>query len=173
MATCDYCKSTILLGGSRVGDLRFCNDKCRAKGSTIILSRQIPQHVVDQQVSAIHHGLCPSCKGIGPVDVHMSYRVWSAILLTRWQSIPTVSCRACGKKKQIFGALFSALFGWWGFPWGLVMTPLQIVRNIGGLIRGPDPRHPSDKLQNLVRLHMASQLADAKGAPDSATQPTG
>ena len=51
---------------------------------------------------------------------------------------------------------FSLLFGWWGFPWGLCLTPVQIFRNGMGLVRGPDDGQPSQQLGKLVRLGIAS-----------------
>ncbi len=28
--------------------------------------------------------------------------------------------------------LLSLLLGWWGFPWGLIYTPMVVVQNLGG-----------------------------------------
>lgn len=28
--------------------------------------------------------------------------------------------------------LLSLVFGWWGFPWGLIYTPMVVVQNLGG-----------------------------------------
>ena len=98
MARCDYCGSTILLGGARSGDLRFCNAKCQQNGQMLVASRQIPQDVVEKHLWEIHQGACPVCQGRGPIDVHTSHKVWSALLLTSWSSQPQVSCRSCGVK---------------------------------------------------------------------------
>ena len=49
---------------------------------------------------------------------------------------PQISCRRCGLKSQAAGAAFPLVLGWWGFPWGLVVTPVQIGRNIGGMTSG-------------------------------------
>ena len=32
MAKCDYCGSSIIFGGTKNGDLTFCNEKCEASG---------------------------------------------------------------------------------------------------------------------------------------------
>jgi hypothetical protein len=88
----------------------------------------------------------------------MSYWVWSAVLLTRWGSTPVVSCRSCARKSQLTNIGFSLLFGWWGFPWGLCLTPVQIVRNAVGLVHGPDDAQPSPNLGKLVRLGIARQV---------------
>lgn len=162
MASCAYCGTTILFGGVKENDLRFCNQECFQKGRVVALSRSIPKNVVDEQVRSIHRGVCPKCKGSGPVDVHTSHRVYSALVVTSWRSIPGVSCRSCGIKSQAGNMLYCLLLGWWGFPWGIIMTPVQIVRNIAGMTKGPDETKPSDKLENLVRIHLASQAVQGQ-----------
>ena len=160
MAKCAYCGTTILFGGVRDNDLRFCNQECQQKGHALVLSREIPQDIVYKQVNEIHQGLCPKCQGNGPVDVHTSYRIYSLLLFSSWRSIPNICCRSCGIKSQIGNGIFSFLFGWWGFPWGLLITPAQVVRNIAGILKGPDEISPSEKLENLVRITIAQQLIE-------------
>jgi len=84
--------------------------------------------------------------------------VWSAVYLTSWKTQPHIVCRQCGTKAQIRALLFSALFGWWGIPWGFLMTPVQIVRNVSGLRKDTDPFAPSEDLRRLARLHLAKQV---------------
>ena len=159
MANCAYCNTTILFGGRRQGDLRFCNAKCEQSGVLAHAANQLPAADVQRYVRQVHGGVCPRCAGPGPVDVHTSYRVWSAVFLTSWASRPTVSCSSCGNKKRIGDTLFSLLLGWWGLPWGILVTPMQLGRNIVAFIRPPDPLVPSAALEKLLRLHLASQLA--------------
>src|SRR5690349_13054387 len=130
MAKCSSCGSTILLGGKTVGDLRFCNDKCMREGQFLALAKNVPEEAVLQRVSEVFNGSCPLCGGRGPVDVHKSYKVWSAVFLTSWSTNPVISCRSCARKKQIGNLFFSGVFGWWGFPWGLLLTPVQVTRNL-------------------------------------------
>ena len=157
MAKCDYCGSRILFGGRRREQLRFCNDQCLQRGTLLAISRQIPDAVVQQQVLNLHHGQCPKCHGGGPTDVHVRHQVWSAVFLTKWSSTPQVCCRRCGIKSQLTGAAFSLALGWWGIPWGLLFTPVQVVRNISGMVKPPDPMKPSAQLERIVRLTMASR----------------
>ncbi len=168
MAKCDYCGSTIIFGGKREADMRFCNDKCRGNGRLLTLSRQVPEHVVHESLWKVHQGACPKCKGPGPVDVHVSHRVWSAFLLTSWRSTPNISCRSCGTKSQLGNAAFSLVLGWWGFPWGVIMTPVQIGRNIAGMAKGPDPAQPSAQLEKSVRMAIVSSVGTASHAQKSA-----
>lgn len=160
MARCDYCGTTILFGGVRDGGRRFCNENCHQQGFLLVLADQVPENLVFPYVRQAHEGNCPKCGGPGPIDVHTSYTVWSALVLTSWRSRPEVCCQWCGTKSKIGGALSSALLGWWGLPWGLIITPLQVVRNIGGLFFTPNPTRPSALLERIVRVNLAAQLVE-------------
>jgi len=121
------------------------------------ISRQLPQAAVQERVWKAHQGLCPKCNGTGPVDVHVSHKVWSALLLTSRSSTPQISCRSCGLKSQLTGAVFSLFLGWWGIPWGLVFTPIQIARNLYGIAHPPDPAKPSARFEQMVRMNIAAE----------------
>jgi hypothetical protein len=169
MAKCDYCGTRILFGGVRDGNLRFCNQKCRQNGVLLSLTSQVPTDVLQKHVDEVHQGRCPNCHGPGPIDAHTSYRVWSIILMTTWSSRPKISCRSCGIKRQLGDMAICLLFGWWGFPWGLILTPIQISRNIYCIFRPPDPSKPSSLLHRLVCLNIAAHLAqNAKQQPPKA-----
>jgi len=168
MAKCDYCGSTIIFGGKRQGNLRFCNANCSARGTLLAISRQVPENIVNEAVLRVHQGLCPKCGGAGPVDVHVQHQVWSALVLTSWKSTPQISCRSCGVKSQLGGSALSLVLGWWGFPWGLLVTPVQIGRNVVGMLRGPDPLQPSAKLEKAVRMSIASQAVAKQQAQQAA-----
>jgi len=168
MAKCGYCSTTILFGGVKDSSLTYCNQECHQKGQVLVLSRSIPNDAIADQVRQIHRGACPKCSGSGPVDVHTSYRIYSALLYSSWSSVPNISCRSCGIKSQIGNTLFSAVLGWWGFPWGLIMTPVQIGRNLFGMLKGPDESKPSSELENLVRVSIASQALQQQGAATAA-----
>jgi hypothetical protein len=157
MAKCSYCGSTIIVGGVRSGEERFCNNKCASNGYVLKAAEQVPSEVIERQVEEVFRGNCPKCRGTGPVDVHKVHRVWSALVLTRWTTFSQVCCRSCATKSQAGGALFSAVFGWWGFPWGLVLTPVQVSRNILGMCAGPDSSRPSDDLRRLVLVNLGAR----------------
>ncbi len=160
MATCAACGSTILFGGSRVGDQRFCNDSCAQKAALLSLAQRLPEADVVQFTQQLHRGPCPRCRGQGPVDVHCSYQIWSALLITQWRSLDQISCRRCGIKAQARDLAMSAVVGWWGIPWGLLVTPVQIGRNLVGMLRGPDPARPSAQLTRHARLILAHHFAE-------------
>jgi hypothetical protein len=161
MASCATCKSTIMFGGVRDGARRYCNANCHAQDEFVRFAQTIPSGTVQQAAAQIHRGRCPSCQGSGPVEYHVSHRVWSLAVVTQWRARPAVCCRRCANRRKLGDALFSALAGWWGFPWGFLMTPVQIVRNLAGL-RFSDPvqSQPSDALLNHVRLVLAQDVLE-------------
>lgn len=175
MANCSYCDSFILFGGATDQTGRYCNDRCQRAGHLLLIAQQIPSTDLENLTNEIHQGNCPRCKGRGPVDVHKAHTVWSALLLTSWNSSPEVSCKSCATKRQIGAAFFSGALGWWGFPWGIIMTPLQIVRNGVEIFGGPAPTQPSPLLHRYVSMQAAAHLVQARqsgqGSQSTATQP--
>ncbi len=161
MAACGYCGTSILFGGTRDGDVRFCNPKCQKKGVVASVAGHVPEAIVREQVMQVFRGLCPKCGGSGPVDVHTSHRVWSALIVTTSSSRPHVVCKPCGARAQLGDAVFSLILGWWGFPWGAIMTPVQLFRNIAGLLRSNEQAAPSLELARLVRLQLAADAIAA------------
>jgi hypothetical protein len=81
--------------------------------------------------------------------------------MTRWKSTQQIACRKCGIKAQAGDLAISALAGWWGFPWGLLMTPVQVGRNIVGMAVAPDPARPSPMLVQQAKLILAQHSLSA------------
>jgi hypothetical protein len=165
MAACDYCGATILWGGTRDGDFVFCNETCHSNGVFVTLIDQIPPEISQTRLRQVHQGQCPECGGPGPVDVHTSHNVTSAFVMTWWNSKPKVCCRSCGVKNQLIGLVWSGALGWWGFPWGLIMTPIQLLRNLTGLVQPPDRSTPTPQLRKMVNLELASRLHEKLSRP--------
>jgi hypothetical protein len=127
--------------------------------------------MLEKQTEEVFRGNCPKCNGLGPVDVHKVHQVWSALILTRWSSAQQVSCKSCATKSQLGGTLFSLALGWWGFPWGLVLTPVQVVRNIAEMCSGPDSAQPSQALRKLVLVNMGARMVQAGQTSAGAVPP--
>ena len=161
MPKCGYCGSTVVIGGVRSGEQRFCNAKCLQGAQLLSLASLVPADVLERQVEEIYRGNCPKCRGLGPVDVHKFHEVWSLLLVTRWTSSQQISCRSCATKRQLGALAFSLFCGWWGFPWGLVLTPVQIGRNIVEMCGGQGSSGPSANLRKVMQVALARQLAAA------------
>jgi hypothetical protein len=79
--------------------------------------------------------------------------------MTSWVNPQHVCCKRCARKRQAADALFSLFLGWWGFQWGLLMTPVQVIRNLDALAR-PDVATPSAQLDKFVRLILGARLLE-------------
>jgi len=157
MANCASCGKMIESGGIRLGDRLFCDGTCLDKARMVEGAMPTSGRGVANSARQIHSGPCPICQGPGPVDVHDTYWVWSAVVFTRWGTRQQVSCRRCALKSQVGGIAQSAVLGWWGFPWGLVLTPVQIVRNVIAIFTPPRPDEPSARLRAIARDHQGGE----------------
>jgi len=159
MKRCTHCGTTILFGGVNEDGRRYCNEGCHEAGKLALQSQRLPPEMVAEAVTKVVEGNCPVCGGSGPIDVFTSYRVLSAVVVTSWRNTPRISCRGCATKAQLLSTLYCFFLGWWGIPWGLVMTPIQIVRNLAGLSQGNDPSKPSELLESIVRTQLAREAS--------------
>lgn len=159
MAGCSNCGQVILFGGVKHGTKRFCNQKCYEASATFLsLADQLSDDIVKQAVAEFHQGNCPCCGGPGPVDIHFSHRVVSLVALTWFKSIPKISCISCATKSKV-GNFFATFFlGWWGFPFGLIITPIYLCRNLYALVFPVSTDKPSIHLQEWIRANLAHQV---------------
>ncbi|MBL9127063.1 MAG: hypothetical protein JNL97_05425 [Verrucomicrobiales bacterium] len=167
MKRCANCGSIIVFGPVRAGAHSFCNERCRDVGLVLIQAETLPRDVVEAYAKSIHAGACPTCHGPGPVDAHMRFTVSSFLVMTSWNSEARVACRACGRRAQVQAILLSLLTGWWGLPWGLILTPLQIFRNCRAIARPPDASAPSKHLKRLAAVNLL-QYRQASPVPTEA-----
>ena len=84
------------------------------------------------------------------------------------ESAAGVLSRCAASRRSSAMRLFSLLFGWWGFPFGLVITPVQIGRNLVGMFRA----HRSDKTESATGADGAGGYCQASGG-DSGDGRTG
>jgi len=158
MSACATCGRTILFGGERESGRRFCNAKCRKRGAVLKAADAVPEAAVNARVWEIVNGQCPVCSGPGPVNLHKGYRVWSGLFITSRSTRLHICCRSCATRARLKDAAYSLLLGWWGFPWGLIYTPIQIGRNLVAISRAEDGG-PAPELAQFVRGQLAAQSA--------------
>ena len=63
------------------------------------------------------------------------YEYCVSLLVVTWKRGSGVHLVRPGESRAIEGlpyTLLSVLFGWWGFPWGIIYTPMCIARNLAG-----------------------------------------
>ncbi|TWU59281.1 WD domain, G-beta repeat [Rubripirellula tenax] len=157
MPYCGACNSFILGGGKSEGGKRYCNAKCLEVGRTINYVGDIPDDIISKRAWQMRDAACARCGGPGPLDFHGGQQVISVIILT-WTTDATVfGCHRCGKNAAIKATVTTLFAGWWGFPWGLIMTPIVLVTNTVALLQSTPPG-PSARLLDAAKMDMAAQL---------------
>jgi hypothetical protein len=159
MRKCDSCGATIVLGGERLGDRRFCSTDCLFQAGPVRVAEEIPDSVVETKALELRQGACPLCGSAGPNDVYESYRISSFLVRVSTDRRTQISCRRCGLKRQLVSLGWCALFGWWSFA-GLFVTPALIVGNVINILSPPNETRPSERLKKLVRKNMAAPVAE-------------
>jgi len=160
MAICDVCLKRYVGGALPVGSCRVCSGICQQHGAALALLDHYPPADVGAYVEQMRSQNCPLCGGIGPLGHHEYHEVRSYLILTKWSSQDIICCRSCGAKQNASAAVRNLLLGWWGIPWGLFVTPGQIVRNVAAILR---PKQASERFTKFTRFQLAQRLAKSAG----------
>ena len=161
MASCTSCNSFILFGGEKVDSFRFCNKKCLEDGKVYVEASKVSDQDVDELANEIHSGACPICHNRKGVEVRKSYDIASFVFYSRYQTLKHICCRTCGLKKQSLSFIGSLFLGWWGIPWGILITPVQLVSNIVAMLFPPKTDKPSKDLKESARMIIAQHRTDS------------
>jgi hypothetical protein len=73
---------------------------------------------------------CPTCGNkLNNLNGTTTHYVKSFIFFTNYSAEVSIACPDCLDKKITQAIWSSLLLGWWGFPWGLIRTPMSVYRN--------------------------------------------
>ncbi len=157
MARCDTCGNMVVFGGEHWNGMDFCSEECLQVAVTASSREGIPDDVVLQRAMEFRNRPCPRCGGEGPNDVHSAWSIYSLLIVTHRAKKETIACSKCGIKHKLKYFLFTGLCGWWGIPFGILMTPFFEFVNLLGLFRGV-PDAPSDALKEFAMKQIAKEL---------------
>jgi hypothetical protein len=156
---CDFCSSSARFSAVLDEGQRFCSKACLRNARLLEVSEDIPQEEISRHAFRIKNGKCPACQKAGSkTEVRRYYRVWSVGIFTQWTNRTHICCHSCGRKTNFGSLIFCTLFGWWGIPWGIIMTPAQMLANITEMFKPLADPAPSDALLQAARLDLAAQL---------------
>jgi hypothetical protein len=159
IAICDYCGATYRGGSVKDGPYRYCMGHCRDRGKVLLgYLAQVPQAKIESVIEQSHRGPCDSCGGHRCIDVHKSYRIWSALIYSRWETGTYLACQDCSRQQAFSNLAFCTIAGWWSPP-GFLATPFFIVFNLFALFRRLDPTRPSEGFRKLIRMNLARKIA--------------
>ena len=75
-----------------------------------------------------------TCERCGQASPHLRvivvHWVWSALFFTRHGHTPYLACPACGTRLLAVASVKAGLFGWWGVPFGPLLTPVTLWKNL-------------------------------------------
>jgi len=159
---CDNCGKHAGRNAIRDAGQKFCSRTCWRAARLNEAAVDVREEDVQRLARDIRDGRCPRCgRRSSPVEVRQARWVWSALFLTRWGTTASTCCKSCGDTDQLVALLKCLALGWWGFPWGLLITPVQMLANIVGLLQRRDPPSPTHALVEVARMKLAAQLLDA------------
>ena len=76
---------------------------------------------------------CPACGNTSEeLNATVTGEVMSFIIFTQYKKKLTVACPDCLDKANNNALTKSAVFGWWGLPWGIIRTAQAIALNLKG-----------------------------------------
>ncbi|MBC3882632.1 hypothetical protein H8K35_14665 [Undibacterium sp. LX40W] len=157
---CDHCGNSARFSPVLDGGQRFCSKSCLRKARLLEISVDISETEIVRHARNIKIGECPDChRKDSKVEVRYYYRVWSAAIITQWTKRNHVCCRACGRQTNFGSLMFCLLLGWWGIPWGIIITPAQIISNIVEMFKARDEPEPSEELIAVARINLAAARA--------------
>lgn len=158
MRSCSYCETQFWFGGKADGSARYCNEECFVNGKFLFLANSLPPHLVTEHVNEIRNSKCPVCGKTARLDAYISYKVWSALLITNSSTHTKLSCEMCANKENRTSSIYSFFVGWWGIPWGIIMTPIQIARNIREILSRQSSNSNSPLFERAIKVDLARQL---------------
>ncbi len=156
---CATCRKSILFGGKRAGSRRYCSKRCFNADHLGRLADTVPETRVDEVVAQLRRSHCRSCRKESELEIFKSYVVFSVVVLTSWKEKSELSCRSCARGRQLKDMMSSMALGWWGIPFGLIVTPIILVMNGVALIHNPLNKSPSKALRAYARLVAAHELS--------------
>jgi len=171
---CDFCGKSTLFSVIRNEGQKFCSKNCLRNARLMEAAVDISEQEILNRAVEIKNGPCPSCRGReSEIEIRKSYWVWSAVFFTRWGTSPKICCKKCGVQSNLISIGSCLFFGWWGIPWGLFITPAQIISNVAAMFRRIDHTKPSLELLQTAKLQLAETLLGQQpNVPSKALHPT-
>jgi hypothetical protein len=92
-------------------------------------SKPLSEKEINELVSKIKGLACPVCgKPEQGLVGGIVRKVRSFVIITQYEARPIIACQSCVDAERKNQLLKNCLFGWWGFPWGLLYrTPQAII----------------------------------------------
>lgn len=101
---------------------------------------------------------CHACAKITAFPRHLVFwRVISLLVMTWSTPVQGLYCASCAKREAMRSTVITAIFGWWGLPWGPIMTVGRGFENATGG-KGDRDRYESLAWYNALALLQSGQV---------------
>lgn len=155
---CYTCGAIILFGGISRDGKRYCGKRCAEEAELDRALEMVPVAVAENEAMRIRNDPCPICGREGRrVDLRGSYRATGFLLHTSVTERRIISCTICGLKANLAAIAHSLLLGWWGFPFGIIAVPIQVMRNLLAMLPRFRRRIPW-RFMEAVRMDIAAGI---------------
>jgi hypothetical protein len=172
LGTCHTCDAIILFGGVTRDGHRYCGRRCAEEAELGRAIEMIPAEVAESEALRIRRAPCPLCgRADTDVDLRASFRVTGFLLHTSVSTRRQICCRVCGAREAAKAIAHTMIFGWWGFPWGPVLTPMMVLRNLFAMIPRLRNRRVRADFVDAVRLDIAAGVLAQGQLPPVALLP--
>jgi hypothetical protein len=92
--------------------------------------KEIDENTLLEYCELLRRCPCPICNSVfDKLNATIIGTTISYIFLTSYRKEIKIACPTCLDKQNNKAMIKSALFGWWGFPWGVVRTPAALIFN--------------------------------------------
>jgi hypothetical protein len=124
---------------------------------------------IDAYCDIVSNLSCPSCGSMTErLNGTLTGEAMSFIFFTTYNKKIKVGCPLCLDKANNNAITKTAVLGWWGFPWGVIRTPLAIALNLKSKRTNHLPDHNS-YLRSFA-LSVIGELETYKGNKEKLQQ---
>ncbi|MCX2575368.1 hypothetical protein [Pedobacter sandarakinus] len=92
--------------------------------------QEVDKETLNEYTELLRNLPCPVCKSNSEkLNATITGSVVSFIIITNYEKGIKIACPKCLDKLHNNAMIKTALFGWWGIPWGIIRTSQALILN--------------------------------------------
>jgi len=131
--------------------------------------RELTESEFNEYYEFLRNHPCPNCNSkTQKINATMIGRVVSFLIMTNYEKSLKIACSNCLDEMHSKANMKSALFGWWGFPWGPIHTIRSFIFNIS-MKKNNRTEKPNEFFASFI-LNNIGIIETAKTQPKKLTE---
>jgi len=131
-------------------------------------TRELTEEEFKEYCEILRNHPCPNCNSkTSKLNVSMTGKVISAIIFTNYSKDLKIACSYCLDEFNKNANMKSALFGWWGIPWGPIHTIRSFIFN-SSMKQNNRTQKPNELFQGFV-MNNIGILENSRNSPQKLT----